>query len=189
MSQLRVISGTARGRKLKSVPGDSTRPITDRVKEALFNILGPDIQGATLLDIFAGTGSVGIEALSRGAVWVRLNDRHNLAVKTIKANLELTHLAANAEVLHMDAFSLLEKPPDRRFDYIYIAPPQYQELWSQALRAVDQKTDWLVDDGWIIVQIHPVEWQPITLENLMEFDRRKYGSTLLIFYALKDPAD
>ncbi len=186
MSTLRVIAGTARGRRLKTVPGDSTRPITDRVKESLFNIIGPDIYAAHLLDVFAGTGAVGIEALSRGADFARLNDRHHLAVKTIRANLAQTQLTDRAEVLQMDAFKLLDGQPDRKFDYVYIAPPQYKGMWAKALQLVDQNRDWLVDDAWVIVQIHPIESEMVLLENLVEFDRRKYGSTLLIFYALKD---
>lgn len=184
MSTLRVISGIARGRRLKTVPGDSTRPITDRVKESLFNILGPDIRDASLLDLFAGTGAVGIEALSRGAAFVRFNERHRLAIRTIRENLELTGLDQKAEVHRMDAFALLRREPDRRFDYVYIAPPQYKDLWKKALLSVDTNSGWLVEDAWVIVQIHPLEFEPVNLENLVEFDQRKYGSTLLVFYAM-----
>ena len=165
MSTLRIISGTARGQRIKTVPGDSTRPIPDRVKESLFNILGPDIQGAEMLDLFAGTGAVGIEALSRGANFVRFNDRNRLAVKIIRSNLEQTKLSQGAEVLQMDAFALLEREPDRKFDYVYIAPPQYKGMWADALRMVDSKPEWLVEDAWVIVQIHPIEWNTITLKN------------------------
>ena len=84
MSTPRIISGKARGIRLKMVPGDITRPITDMVKEALFNILGPDIEDASLLDLFGGTGSVGIEALSRGAAFCRFIDLHRAAVEVIK---------------------------------------------------------------------------------------------------------
>jgi 16S rRNA (guanine966-N2)-methyltransferase len=86
MSGLRVIAGKAKGRKLHSVPGDRTRPITDRTKESLFNIIGGDIVDAALLDLFAGTGSVGIEALSRGASFVRFVDSNQRAIQTIRAN-------------------------------------------------------------------------------------------------------
>jgi 16S rRNA (guanine966-N2)-methyltransferase len=89
---MRVISGKAKGRKLRSVPGDTTRPITDRVREALFNIIGPDIEGATLLDLFAGTGSVGIEALSRGAKFVLFIDKNRHPITTIMTNLKDTDL-------------------------------------------------------------------------------------------------
>ncbi|HZW03476.1 MAG TPA: RsmD family RNA methyltransferase, partial [Anaerolineaceae bacterium] len=99
MASPRIIAGTARGIRLKPVPGEITRPITDRVKESLFNILGPDIQDAALLDLFGGTGSVGIEALSRGAAFVRFNDLHRQAVATIKENLQRTRLGERAEVV------------------------------------------------------------------------------------------
>jgi 16S rRNA (guanine(966)-N(2))-methyltransferase RsmD len=179
---LRVISGAAKGRKLKSVPGDTTRPITDRVKEALFNILSGDVIDSTWWDMFGGTGAVGIEALSRGAAFVRFTDLNRAAVDTIKANLTATRLTSRAEAKRTDAFTLLAAPPDRQFHYIYIAPPQYHETWSKALSAVDQNSDWLTEDGWAIVQIHPKEYKALPLENLNELEQRKYGSTLLVFF-------
>ncbi|MFU8772646.1 MAG: 16S rRNA (guanine(966)-N(2))-methyltransferase RsmD [Anaerolineales bacterium] len=182
MSNLRIIGGTARGRRLKSVPGASTRPITDRVREALFNILGADIQAATFLDLFAGTGSVGIEALSRGASYVRFIDRNHLAIATLKYNLEHTGLGEGAEVVRMDAFTLLERHPDREFDYVYIAPPQYKELWKRALISLDRSPSWLSEDAWVIVQIHPREYVQVETHQLEEFDQRRYGSTVLVFY-------
>jgi 16S rRNA (guanine(966)-N(2))-methyltransferase RsmD len=182
MGSLRVISGKAGGRRLRAVPGDATRPITDRAKESLFNILGPDINGATVLDMFAGTGSVGIEALSRGATHVRFVDQQRQAIETIRANLESTGLTQGAEVLRQDAFAVLEREADCRFDYVFIAPPQYKELWKRALRALDERSDWLAEDAWVIVQIHPVEYQALELQNLREFDQRRYGSVLFVFY-------
>jgi 16S rRNA (guanine966-N2)-methyltransferase len=186
MTSLRVIGGKARGRKLRSVPGDTTRPITDRVREALFNIIGPDIQDASLLDLFAGTGSVGIEALSRGAVQVCFVDLNRLPIATIRENLKNTDLEGGAEVRQTDSFAFLERQPHRSFDYVYIAPPQYQGLWEKALLSIDAHPAWLSEDAWVIVQIHPVEYQSFdkdkALQNLVEFDQRKYGSTLLIFY-------
>lgn len=179
---LRVISGKARGHKLKSVPGDTTRPITDRAKESLFNILGADISGASLLDLFAGTGSVGIEALSRGASYVRFVDNNHRAANTVRANLSRTKCESGAEVLRMDAFTMLERPADYAFDYIFIAPPQYKEIWKRAVLSLDAHPGWLADHAWIIVQIHPVEFQGLELNSLSEFDQRKYGSTLFIFY-------
>ncbi len=182
---MRVISGSAKGRKLKAVPGDTTRPITDRVKEALFNILAGDVEGSTWWDVFAGTGGVGIEALSRGASFCRFTDAHPLAIRTIRANLELTGLLDRAEVRRADAFALLNAPADRSFDYIYIAPPQYHELWSKALLALDANPTWLSEIAWIVVQIHPREFAPLSLQNLILFDQRRYGSTLLAFYEVR----
>jgi 16S rRNA (guanine(966)-N(2))-methyltransferase RsmD len=189
MSGLRVIGGKARGRKLKSVPGDSTRPITDRVREALFNIIGADIKGATFLDLFAGTGSVGIEALSRGASFVSFIDNNRQAVATIHTNLKVTGMQTGFEVVHKNAFKYLDQIPKHKYDYVYIAPPQYKELWKQALILIDNFPEWLIDDAWVIVQIHPKELEELVgeerLKNLVDFDQRRYGSTLLIFYQPK----
>lgn len=182
MSGLRVIAGKARGRRLRSVPGDSTRPITDRAKEAIFNILAVDLPGSSWLDLFAGTGSVGIEALSRGADFVRFVDVKRLAIETIRTNLATTGLEHGTEVLRMDAFALLKRPADRVFEYVFIAPPQYKELWKRALISLDAHPDWLTGDAWVIVQIHPVEYEESLLQNLSEFDQRRYGSTLFVFF-------
>jgi 16S rRNA (guanine966-N2)-methyltransferase len=181
-----VIAGKARGQRLKAVPGDTTRPITDRTKESVFNIIGPDIQGASLLDLFGGTGSVGIEALSRGAQFVRFLDINRQAVITIQENLTSTRLQAGAEVLRGDAFALLARRPDRAFDYIYIAPPQYKQMWKQAILLVDAQPDWMSEDAWVVVQIHPVEYEDMELKNLELLEKRQYGSTLVAFYERKE---
>lgn len=182
MSNPRIISGKAKGMRLQGVPGNITRPITDRVKEALFNILGPDVESASLLDLFAGTGSVGIEALSRGASFVHFNDIHRLAIATIRANLEHTRLGDRAKITQQDAFTLISTQPPQSFDYIFIAPPQYKNLWKETLFKLDQNINWLADDGWVIVQIDPVEYEKLSLSHLNEFDQRRYGSTLLLFF-------
>jgi 16S rRNA (guanine966-N2)-methyltransferase len=182
VSNPRIIAGKARGMRLQDVPGDITRPITDRVKGALFNILGSDILDCSFLDLFGGTGSVGIEALSRGAEFVRFNDLNRAAIQVIRSNLEHTHLVEKAQVVQNDAFVSLKQAPDRAFDYIFIAPPQYKGLWSKALEILDENPGWLSAENWVIVQIDPVEYKPMSLVCLHEFDQRRYGSTLLIFY-------
>lgn len=179
---MRVIGGKVKGFKLRTVPGPDVRPITDRVKESLFNILGPDVEGAAFWDLFAGTGSVGIEALSRGAAFVRFVDHSRPAIRTIQANLRTTELASSAEVLTGDSLRMLESEPDRAFEYVYIAPPQYKEMWIQALRLLDREPGWLASDAWVVAQIHPVEYEEHRFSHLIEFDRRKYGSTLLVFF-------
>jgi 16S rRNA (guanine966-N2)-methyltransferase len=189
VSGIRVIGGKARGRRLKAVPGDTTRPVTDRVKESVFNIIGPDIENASLLDLFAGTGSIGIEALSRGASYVRFLDLNRKAVATIQSNLVATGLNKDAQVQRLDAFVLIGGSPDRTFDYVYIAPPQYKGLWKRALLALDSNPGWLAEDGWVVVQIHPAEYEPLELKNLEEFDQRRYGSTLVAFYQPVLPND
>lgn len=186
MSDLRIIGGKARGRRIRSVPGTTTRPITDKVREALFNIIGTDIQGASFLDLFAGTGSVGIEALSRGAGYVHFVEINRRPIGIIRENLKNTGLTEGAVVTQADAFTLLERPTLQAFDYIFIAPPQYKEIWVKALQSIDRNAGWLSEDGWVIVQIHPVEYKPTSegseYISLVEFDQRHYGSTLLVFY-------
>jgi 16S rRNA (guanine966-N2)-methyltransferase len=191
LKNMRVIAGVAKGRRLKSVPGDVTRPITDRAKEALFSILGDFVVGARVLDLFAGTGAVGIEALSRGAADVVFIDKSSPALRTVRDNLQHTQLSDRATVLRVDAFKYLSGPIAAPFDIIYVAPPQYRGLWADALRSVDDRPAWLSaypeqDSGIVVVQIHPREYQDLLLKNLIEYDQRKYGSTLLCFYELDE---
>ncbi len=181
---LRVISGSAKGRKLRSVPGDTTRPVTDMVKEALFNILGWDVVNSTWWDLFGGTGAIGIEALSRGADFVLFTDLNRLPVEIIRENVTHCGLETKAEIRRGDAFAMLRGAPTRAFNYIYIAPPQYKEMWSEALQMLDENPGWLAEDGTAIVQIHPREYKELALNTLEKVDERKYGSTLLIFYEL-----
>jgi 16S rRNA (guanine966-N2)-methyltransferase len=179
----RIISGSAKGMHLKDVPGNSTRPIMDRVKEALFNILAYKVYDADFLDLFGGTGSVGIEALSRGARWVDFIEINSLAVRTIKLNLLHTRLAENCQVYKEDAFRFLQNC-EKRYDLIFIAPPQYKQLWEKALQMIDSRPHILKGNGLVIVQIDPLEYKKTGLINLSEHDQRKYGNTLLVFYEL-----
>jgi len=182
---LRVISGTARGRKLKSVPGVTTRPVTDRVKEALFNILASDVIDSRWWDLFAGTGAIGIEALSRGASFVRFTDLNREPIDTVRFNVEHCGFKDQSEIQRGDAFTMLSRDADAKFDYIYIAPPQYKDMWEKALELVDDNMNWLSQDSWVIVQIAPKEYREIPLVNLDEIEQRKYGTTMLIFYERK----
>jgi 16S rRNA (guanine966-N2)-methyltransferase len=183
---LRVIAGKAKGRKLKAVPGETTRPITDRTKESLFNILATDVVDSNWWDLFGGTGAVGIEALSRGAAFVRFSDLNRAPIETMKYNVEHCGFTSQAEIRRADSFSYLSATPDKRFEYIYIAPPQYQDMWQKALELVDDNIGWLSDDGWVIAQIDPKEYMKLVLESLEEFDNRKYGTTMLLFYQRKE---
>ncbi|XWX04723.1 16S rRNA (guanine(966)-N(2))-methyltransferase RsmD [Aggregatilineales bacterium SYSU G02658] len=183
---LRVIAGTARGRKLKSVPGNSTRPIMDRVKEALFSILGSFVANSRFLDLFGGTGSVGIEALSRGAAHATFCELDRVALGILRDNLQHTQLDDRAEVLAIDAFDFLRRPAQTPFDYIYIAPPQYKGLWLEALKLLDANPNLLDVDGIAIVQIHPREKETIELAHFAAYDERRYGNTLLWFFERRD---
>ena len=177
---MRVIAGDAKGKTLHMVPGKDTRPITDKVKESLFNILAWRIPECRFLDLFAGTGSVGIEALSRGAEEAVFVEKAAKAIKVIRANLDHTEMGDWARVLHTDAFQFLAAC-DERFDVIYVAPPQYKEMWSQALLALDERS-LLAEDGVIVAQIFPKEFAPLPLKHLTLTDQRIYGSTMLCFY-------
>jgi 16S rRNA (guanine966-N2)-methyltransferase len=178
---MRVIAGSAKGIQLQAVPGSGTRPVSDRVKEALFNIIGDQIIDAHVLDLFAGTGSVGIEALSRGAATSVFVERQAKAIATIRSNLQRTQLQTRARVVRSDVFRFLagESQP---FDLIYIAPPQYQGLWHQTLIALEANPGWLCPGSLVVVQIFPKELESPALSILHLADQRKYGSTLLCFY-------
>lgn len=184
---LRVIAGIAKGRKLKLVPGNSTRPVMDRVKEALFSILGRDVEDTIWLDLFAGTGSVGIEALSRGAKLAVFVDTDRLAIQTIQENLAITKMADRAIIRRADAFQLLKKPPAQPFDYIYIAPPQYKSLWLDTLQALDTNPVWIPPGTTVIVQLDPTEYKPVTFAHLEAYDERRYGKTFLWFLTAREP--
>src|SRR5947209_8663704 len=124
---MRVVTGEAKGRKLKGPKTPGTRPIIDRVKTALFDILSTRVEDARFLDLFAGVGSVGIEALSRGAAHATFIEMNYSVLKLIRENLRITGLGDRAETLHADAFKFLQgvRSP---YDIIYVAPPQYHEM-------------------------------------------------------------
>lgn len=178
---MRVIAGEAKGIQLQAVPGSGTRPISDRVKEALFNILGGEVVDARVLDLFAGTGSVGIEALSRGATEAVFVEKRPKATAIIRANLQRTGLQGRGRIIKTDVFKYLAGEPEP-FDLVYVAPPQYQGLWSKTLLALDARSGWLAAGGLVIVQIFPKEHKSLHLSTLHPVDQRKYGSTLLSFY-------
>lgn len=179
---IRVIAGKAKGRKLKPVPGEGTRPIMDRVKESLFNILGEAVIDANFLDLYAGTGSVGIEALSRGAARAVFVENAKLAVRTIEENLAHTRLADAAQVIRADVRDYLRRETAECFEIIYIAPPQYRDLWLETLTLLDERPHLLCPDGIAIVQIDPQEKRAVALNTLVPYDERRYGNTLLWFF-------
>jgi 16S rRNA (guanine966-N2)-methyltransferase len=178
---MRVIAGEAKGRRLKMVPGSSTRPIGERVKEALFAILGEEVVDALFLDLYAGTGGVGIEALSRGATQVVFVDQGRRAIATIKDNLAHTGLDDRARVVRAEVFAFLKRGDVGPFDLIYVAPPQYKGLWAKTVGALDGSS-LLAPGGLVVAQIHPKEYEPLKLETLKLTDQRTYGSTMLCFY-------
>jgi 16S rRNA (guanine(966)-N(2))-methyltransferase RsmD len=187
---MRVVAGSAKGRLLKSPKSPNVRPIMDRVKTALFDILAPEIEAARFLDLFAGAGGVGIEALSRGAKAATFVELDTETWKLIGENLRITGLGERAETLHTDAFRFVERAhaSGRRYDIVYVAPPQYQGMAGHALAQLDTEPVTEVG-GLVIVQIDPRERRDVdtlTLYTLAPIDERRYGGTLLIFYEHMD---
>ncbi|NPV25851.1 MAG: 16S rRNA (guanine(966)-N(2))-methyltransferase RsmD [Firmicutes bacterium] len=182
---MRIITGTAKGHRLKSLKGQQTRPTADRVKEAVFNVLNPVIAGSHFLDLFAGTGNVGIEALSRGAEYAIFIDENPAACQVIKENLEKTRLLDRAEVYRQDARRAIEilSRRGKQFTLIFVDPPYRQGLVEPVLRLIDQN-NLLVQAGWIIVESGANEQLPETVGRLSLFRRATYGDTRISYYQL-----
>lgn len=148
---MRVISGSARGRMLQAVPGKDTRPTTDKVKESVFNILQFRLYGAVMLDLFAGTGQMGIEALSRGAARAVFVDRSPKAISVIRRNVAAARVQERAEILNVPYQQALQKLQGQKFDILFLDPPYGGELLNSALKAVES-FDILSSDGIIICE-------------------------------------
>lgn len=184
---MRVISGKAKGKKLQAPQGKNTRPITDMIKEALFNVLGKGIINSTFLDLFAGSGSVGIEALSRGALKAVFVDSNLAAIRAINNNLTNCRLADAAEVYRSDVFRLIEIFEKKlvRFDYIYVDPPFDQEhLFDKVMVRLGKGT--VIDpEGTIIIRTHRKKAIQDTYNVLSRFRQNRYGESVLHYYALE----
>jgi 16S rRNA (guanine966-N2)-methyltransferase len=193
---MRVVAGSAKGKTLLTVPGEGTRPIMDRVKTALFDVLRPQLSGMVVLDVFAGSGSVGIEALSQGAEHCTFLDLGSKAVATIKKNLATTGFTDRADVRHIDAFRYLTTT-EKSFDLIYVAPPQFKNLWVEAMQIIASRPELMrrnpadsdnTEPGLVVAQIDAKEYRPLELGSIEETKQKRYGNTLLVFYELSAPA-
>ena len=147
---MRVITGTARGRRLKELEGMETRPTTDRVKEGIFNIIQFDVEGRRVLDLFAGTGQLGIEALSRGAAAATCVEQRRDAVALVRDNLKTTGLSDKGRVVNGDALAFLGSCGEK-YDLVFIDPPYAANLWESALEAIS-RFDILSNHGIIICE-------------------------------------
>ncbi|HWT93012.1 MAG TPA: 16S rRNA (guanine(966)-N(2))-methyltransferase RsmD [Solirubrobacteraceae bacterium] len=179
---MRVIAGTAKGTQLRAPSSDGTRPISDRGKEALFSILMPRLQGARFLDLFAGTGGVAIEALSRGAAHALCVELDRRALDDLEHNLAKARVADRAEVVQGDAFAVLQRGTAEPYDIVFVAPPQWKALWDRAILTLDTRPEWLAPGGLVVVQCDPQEVREQQLEHLHEIDLRTYGGVAFIFY-------
>ena len=177
---MRVITGKARGVQLKTPEGMLTRPTADRVKEALFSIINFDRPGAAVLDLFGGTGQLGIEALSRGANSAVFVDQREDACKIIRENLRRTKLESQGRVVRSDYLDYLRRSREK-FDIILLDPPYAEVFLENALKCITE-IDILKSDG-IIVAERPVEKElPFEFEGFTRSKDYKYGKTLLTIY-------
>jgi len=184
---MRIIAGSLRGKKIKSLPGLATRPLLGRIKKSLFDILGERIVDASFLDLYAGTGSVGIEALSRGARYVLFVEKDARLTRLIRENLKKCELEKKAEVIEIDIlsynkegrkFSLLEQ-----FDLIFLGPPYKLNLTKDTLDII-LKLNLLKKNGWVICQHHFKEKVPEKKGFLSLFRKERYGKTIMSFYKM-----
>ncbi|MBS4020917.1 MAG: 16S rRNA (guanine(966)-N(2))-methyltransferase RsmD [Dethiobacter sp.] len=183
---MRVIAGSARGRKLKTRRGTETRPTADRVKESLFNILAPRLMGCSFLDVFAGTGGIGIEALSRGAACCVFIEKNLQCVKIIKENLSLTGFADSTRVIPQEVRIALSElaAGDKPFDIIFLDPPYHS---PELLPVINQvcREGLLKPGGLLVVEHHFKDtfWMSQAWEIMRE---KRYGDTGVSFLT---PAD
>ena len=177
---MRVITGKARGVQLKTPEGMLTRPTADRVKEALFSIINFDLPGAAVLDLFGGTGQLGIEALSRGANSAVFVDQREDACKIIRENLRRTKLESQGKVVRSDYLDYLRRSREK-FDIILLDPPYAEVFLENALKCITEID--ILQSGGIIVAERPVEKElPFEFEGFTRSKDYKYGKILLTIY-------
>lgn len=180
---MRVITGTAKGLQLKAPAGFETRPTADRVKESIFNILGNIVYEADVLDLFAGTGNLGIEALSRGAKHATFIDHNTKSIQTIRENLHYTKLFQSARVLQSDADKALSQliRAGIRFDMIFCDPPYNKGFVSSMVKCFMEYP--VLASGGILVLEHSKHEIPELNTSALEWKRtEKYGETLVSFF-------
>lgn len=177
---MRVITGKARGVQLKTPEGMLTRPTTDRVKEALFSVIHFDLPGARVLDLFGGTGQLGIEALSRGAKSAVFVDQREDACRLIRENLKRTKLEADAKVVRSDYLDYLKRCRET-FDIILLDPPYAEVFLENALKCITEID--ILQSGGIIVAERPADKElPFEFEGYSRSKDYKYGKTLITLY-------
>jgi 16S rRNA (guanine966-N2)-methyltransferase len=179
---MRIIAGSLKGRTIHAPRGLTVRPTSDKVREALFDILQNRIAGASLLDLFAGVGAVGIEALSRGAAWVTFVEKSRMHCKFLERNLNEHRLSDRSSIYNMDAMTFLAHPPcgPARYDLIFLDPPYRSELLRKALPMI-ASSDIITTEPLIIVEHHHKQMIEEKAGDLKLLRQRRYGETVLSF--------
>ncbi|MDT2011030.1 16S rRNA (guanine(966)-N(2))-methyltransferase RsmD [Carnobacterium divergens] len=183
---MRVISGEYGGRRLKAVPGTNTRPTTDKIKESLFNIIGPYFEGGSCLDLFAGSGGLSIEAVSRGMDTAVLIDKDPLALKTIKENIEMTKESKKFTVYRNDANRAIDllRSKQQTFDLVFLDPPYLkQEIVNQIEKLITGNL--IVDKGLIVCEVEKKVDLPDNIQTATLIRQERYGITKIMIYEIK----
>ncbi|SHE60324.1 16S rRNA (guanine(966)-N(2))-methyltransferase RsmD [Seinonella peptonophila] len=180
---MRVISGECKGTRLQMVPGSHVRPTIDRVKESLFDLIGQRFSGGEVLDLFAGTGGLGIEALSRGMDRAFFVDQSNVSIHTIRENLSRTRLTKQADIFRGDARTacrLLEKQK-RKFDLIFLDPPYQRPILLPIMKELTKRNLLKIDGMAVIESPHTVDL-PEEIDSWVLRKQRSYGNTMITIY-------
>ena len=182
---MRVISGKARGLKLNTPKNEDVRPTTDRVKESLFNIINPYVMDNNVLDLFAGTGSLGIECLSRGAHKCVFVDKSKESMAIVKSNIKKARVEnATLNIDFKSAVTSLGRQGEK-FTIIFMDPPYYKNMFIDALSSVDEN-NLLEEDGIIVVEHDTKDSFPENVGRLYKSREKKYGNTTLTFYKMEE---
>ena len=180
MPGVRIVGGTLGGRVLRAPAGSDTRPTSEKVREAIFNILGPLEDGDRVLDLFAGSGALGIEALSRGAARATFIDSRKAAIATIRANLRDLGIEDRADVIAGDAVAFAARPTEVPWRLVFADPPYRSDLAARAVLAIPAAC--LAPDAMIVIEHDRRNAPPESLGSLLRTDHRRYGDTLVSFY-------
>jgi len=176
---MRIVGGTLGGRVLRAPSGPATRPTSEKVREAVFAIL-PPVDGIHVLDLFAGSGALGIEALSRGAARATFADTGRPALAAIRANLRELGLEGRAEVLAMDAVAAAQRPPAEPWRFVFVDPPYASDLAQRAVLALPPAS--LAPGAQIVIEHDRRGIPPEALGSLLRTDQRRYGDTMVSFF-------
>ena len=184
---MRIIAGNFRGRKLVSPKNSPIRPTSDRVKEALFNMIGPKIPGSRVLDLFAGTGSLGLEAISRGAEYAVFVEKNAVSVKTLNENIWLLNIREDCEIIMADAVDALSRLDAKNitFDIVFVDPPYWENLYKKVLSALAGYD--IIKNGGLVIFEHPSD---IDIDkdkhSFVPIKNKRYGSTSISILAKED---
>lgn len=187
---MRVIAGEHRGRRLAAVPGKGTRPTTDKVKESIFNMIGPYFDGGWALDLYAGTGGLGIEALSRGAERAVFVERDAKAYSVVQQNLSACRLESQAELYKIDASRALRALAKRElaFDLVFLDPPYAHQKIAEEI-ALLQELNLLVDGAWIVTEHDVGITLPQEVGDCIQYRAAVYGDTAITLYVYEPEKD